>query len=357
MARGVRFSDQDSTVRRILSDIRSRKFAPVYLLCGEDPYFIDIIDRTLVEGVMPEEERAFNQTIVYGLDTDGGTVASYCLQLPMLGQHTLVVVREAQNLDRIEALEKYLASPSPTTILVICFKYTGKRKVDKRGKLYKACSTMGVFLETAFPYEYEIGPWLVGFVRDRGFRIDESVVGVLVNHMGTDLSRISRELDKLMVALPEGTVQITADDIERYIGISKKYNIFELQNAVAGGRLKEALTISDRLMSNPKDAPALLVVKTLYSAFRAIFTINYLGWRARVKHIPFPQSAELLSMLHTTERGLRDYTSWAQKWDNRKVFGILKILGEYDARSKGMDRGERTDAELVRELILKIYMQ
>lgn len=361
MAKGIKFSETEERSRAVLKDIGEGKFAPVYLLHGDDPYFIDLIDRTIASKALGEEMQAFNQIIMYGLDTDCGTVQSYCRQMPMMGGRMVIILREAQNLkkveDKVEDLEPYVSNPSPSTILVICFKGSDKKHIDQRSRFYKACVSNGVVIETSSPREYEIGGFIRSFVSSRGFEIDPRSVEVLVSHMGTDLSRISRELDKLMVALPVGTKRITSDDIEKYIGISKRFNIFELLNAVLYGKMDEALTIADHLMSNPKENPALLVIKMMYAPFRNMFIVNYLTWRARVKHVPFPSPAEMLQLLHTNDQGKRAITECAQKWDNRKVFRVLGLLREYDAKSKGLDRGDRTDAELVRELILKIFLQ
>ncbi len=350
----IRFKDCEADFRRLSADIDARKYAPVYLLMGEEPYFIDALCEKLATTVLDEAERSFNQIMLYGRDTDGGTVASYCRQVPMMGNYEVIIVKEAQRLDRLELLASYTAKPQKSTILVICHK---EKNADRRQQLYKTCAANGVVFESVRPRDYEIKEWLGGFVRSKGLEIDPSSIELLVNHLGTDISRIGNELSKLTVSLPADNRRITTDTIEEYIGISKEFNNFELCKAVATKDIRRALTIADRLSRNPKEYPLLLTILALFGTFREIFIVNYLRWQTQYRKVPFPSDPELLGILKTGNiYALRELKQTSALWNNRKVFEILGLLREYDAKSKGVDAGGSSDAELLRELLLKILM-
>lgn len=350
-----KFKDSDADFRKICSDIAARKFAPVYLLFGEEPYFIDVISEKLSTSILNEMERAFNQTTVYGRDTDGATVASHCRQMPMMGGHTVIIVKEAQALPQLEQLAAYTANPLPSTVLIICHK---EKSPDKRQALYKSCLANGVVFESIRPRDYEIKDWLGGFVAQHGLQIDPSCIELMINHLGTDISRISNELNKLIVSMPENNKRITAVEIENYIGISKEFNNFELCRAVATRDMKRAMTIADYLSKNPKQYPLLLTIMALFGTFREIFIVNYLNWLQAKKGIPFPTDQELLEHLKSSNiYALRDIKQYARGWQNAKVFNILGLLREYDGKSKGIDTGGKSEAELLRELLLKIFME
>ncbi len=350
----IRFKDCEADFRRLSADIDARKYAPVYLLMGEEPYFIDALCEKLATTVLDEAERSFNQIMLYGRDTDGGTVASYCRQVPMMGNYEVIIVKEAQRLDRLELLASYTAKPQKSTILVICHK---EKNADRRQQLYKTCAANGVVFESVRPRDYEIKEWLGGFVRSKGLEIDPSSIELLVNHLGTDISRIGNELSKLTVSLPADNRRITTDTIEEYIGISKEFNNFELCKAVATKDIRRALTIADHLSRNPKEYPLLLTILALFGTFREIFIVNYLRWQTQYRKVPFPSDPELLGILKTGNiYALRELKQTSALWNNRKVFEILGLLREYDAKSKGVDAGGSSDAELLRELLLKILM-
>ena len=350
-----RFKDSDADFRKIYNDIAQRNFAPVYLLMGEEPYFIDVLADRLSSSILNETERAFNQTTVYGRDTDGATIASHCRQMPMMGGYTVIIVKEAQAMPQLEQLAAYTANPLPSTVLVICHK---EKSADKRQQLYKSCLANGVVFESVRPREYEIKDWLGGFVAQHGLRIEPNCIELMINHLGTDISRISNELNKLIVSMPEGNTLITATEIENYIGISKEFNNFELCRAVATRDMARAMNIADHLSKNPKQYPLLLTIMALFGTFREIFIVNYLSWMQQKKGVPFPTDQELLGHLKSSNiYGLRDIKQYARGWKNSKVFNILGLLREYDGKSKGIDTGGMNDGELLRELLLKIFMQ
>ncbi|MFR9129288.1 MAG: DNA polymerase III subunit delta [Alistipes putredinis] len=352
---GVKFKDTMAAYDRLRGEIAGRKFAPVYLLMGEEAFFIDALCDLLASTILQESERAFNQLTVYGRDSDAGQVVNLCRQMPMMefvpggdSQGGAATARSRQTLAiHFETLA--------TTILIVCHK---EKNVDKRSQLYKSIAQHGAVLESVRPRDYEIGPWLAQFVASKGCTIDAKAQAMLTDHLGTDLAKISNELGKLLLSLPEGTKKITDAHIEQNIGISKDFNNFELCKAVTGQNLEQALRIADHFARNPKDNPLLVTILALFNQFREIFRINYLRWLSRHKGVPFPSDTELIGILRMNNAyALGELKQTSARWDNRRVFRILGLLREYDAKSKGMNAGGAPDGELLRELLLKIFLQ
>ena len=342
------------THRDIVEQVRRQEFVPVYLLMGDESYFIDALCDQLATGVLGEAERAFNQITVYGKDSETGQIINLCRQMPMMGSYQVVIVKEAQQLRGIEKLSLYTQKPSPTTILIICHK---EKSVDKRSAVYKGCTANGAVLESIQPRDYEIVAWLQQFTKQKGLSIDPKALSMLSDHLGTNISKIANELQKLMVSLPAGTTKITDADIEANIGISKDFNNFELCKAVMTRDMARALMIADHFARNPKDNPLLLTIMALFGQFRDLFVVNYLRWLSRHKGQPFPQDTELMRTLRKNNAFvINEIKQHAALWDNRKVFQILGLLREYDAKSKGLNTGGATDGELLRELLLKIFL-
>ena len=351
----LKFKDSVAAYEKLAQEIAARRFAPVYLLMGEEGYFIDALAERLATTVLDEASRAFNQITVYGRDSEAGQVINLCRQMPMMGQYQVVILKEAQQLKGLDKLALYTQKPSPTTILVICHK---EKNADKRSAFYKGCAANGTVLESVRPRDYEIAAWLQQFIRQKGFTIDPKALSMLTDHLGTDIAKISNEIRKLTVSLPEGTKRITDADIEANIGISKDFNNFELCKAVTGQNLEQALRIADHFARNPKDNPLLVTILALFNQFREIFRINYLRWLSRHKGVPFPSDTELIGILRMNNAyALGELKQTSARWDNRRVFRILGLLREYDAKSKGMNAGGSPDGELLRELLLKIFLQ
>ncbi|MCI5717050.1 MAG: DNA polymerase III subunit delta [Alistipes sp.] len=350
----VKFKDSVAEFERLGKDIAARRFAPIYLLMGEESYFIDALCDALASTVLTPAEQSFNQITVYGKDTDAAQVVNLCRQMPMMGSYEVIIVKEAQQLRNIEKLAHYTAKPQASTILVICHK---ERAVDRRSAFYKQCAASGVVFESVRPRDYEIGPWLTSFIASRGLKIDAKAVQMLTDQIGCDISKISNEVDKLLLALPAGTRSITDAHIEQYVGISKEYNNFELCNAVAAKQIERAMRIADHFARNPKEYPLLVTVMSLFNLFRDIFVVNYFGWLSSRKGQPFPDDMSLMRTLKKSNvYAVKEIKQAAARWENRRVFNILGLLREYDAKSKGIDTGGADDGELLRELLLKIFM-
>lgn len=348
------FKESVEQYNALSGSIRNRQFAPVYLLMGEEPFFIDRLSDLLAENILNETEKAFNQTVIYGKDTEGGAIVNLCRQMPMMGGKMVVIVKEAQQLKKIEQLANYTQNPQESTVLVICHK--GKN-VDKRTPLYKSCKDKGVAFESVPPRDYEISGWLSDFVRSKGLLLDTKASAMMVDHLGADIAKIANELDKLITSLPEGTKNITADHIEQNIGISKEFNTFELTRAVSEKNLTKAMQIADHFARNPKDNPFVMTISMLFNHFQRIFILNYQRWLARKEQRGMPSEMDLARMLKLpTSFFLKEYQLAANHYPTPKCFFVFGLLREYDMKSKGVESGSADDGELLKELLLKIML-
>ncbi len=348
------FRDSVDMYASLCQQIAARKFAPVYLLMGEESYFIDLLSSLLSESILNEAERAFGQITLYGKESEAGAIINFCRQVPMMGAYQVVIVKEAQQLRGLDKLSLYMQSPSPTTILVLCHK---ERNMDKRWQLYKQIEAKGVVFESIPPRDYELPAWIGDYARSKGFTLDPKAISMLTDHLGADITKITNELGKLLTFLPEGTKNITAEQIEQNIGISKDFNNFELTKALSERDMAKAMRIADHFARNPKDNPLLVTMSALFTHFQRIFIVNYQRWLSRHKGKPMPSDMELARMMKLSNAFfLKEYTQAASLYPNNKVFAILGLLREYDLKSKGMGAGQTDDGELLKELLLKILM-
>ncbi|MFI3324200.1 MAG: DNA polymerase III subunit delta [Rikenellaceae bacterium] len=349
----LKFRDSVAEIAKIRSEIAARSFAPIYLLMGEESYFIDLLCDALDEAILPEGDRAFNSLTLYGKDSEVGQVVNCCRQMPMMGTQQVVILKEAQQLRNIEKLSLYTTSPNPSTIFIICHK---EKSVDKRSQLYKHCAAKGKVFESIRPRDYEIAPWLTEHIASRGCQIDHKALSMITENLGTDLSKVTGEITKLLLSLPSGTTRITDSDVEQNIGISKEYNNFELCRAVVTRNFSRALMIAEHFSHNPKDNPLLLTIMALFSQFKHLFVYNYLMWLTKFRNATPPSDQELMSKLNIRNiYAIGELRQVAPAWPNKKVFAILGLLREYDGKSKGINTGGATDGELLRELLLKIF--
>ncbi len=359
MAKSVKFSDCLSNFNALMSDIEARRFAPIYLLSGDEGYFIDALADRLASTILSEAERAFNQITVYGLDSDAGKVVNLCRQLPMMGSYEVIILREAQQLPKIENLVHYTSSPQTTTILVICYKNKEQgRGLDKRTAFYKSCVKNGVVFDSVRPRDYEVDGWLSSYIKSAGMAISPKAAAMLKEHVGMDLCRMAKEIDKLKVSMSADERNITDSHIEQYIGLSKEFNTFELNDAVLKQDMARAMRIADHFGHNPKSYPVTLTITILFGLFQQLFLLNYLMWQTRKKGVPFPSDMELMSKIRANNTFLlKELKANVARWPNSRVFAILGLLREYDAKSKGLGGVNMADGELLRELLLKIFMK
>ncbi len=349
----VRFRDTLEQVSRIEKDVAKGEFAPLYLLMGPEGYFIDRVADLLNASILPEEQKAFNQTVVYGKDSDAGAIVNLCRQMPMMGGRQAVFIREAQSLGKaIEKLALYTANPSPHTILVICHK---EKNLDKRTQLYKQIASQGVVMESVAPYDNEMEGWLQEYFKGRSLGIEPKALRMLTDNLGTDIAKTVGEVQKLLTGLDEGIKSITAQHIEERIGISKDFNTFELTKALSERNAAKALLIADHFARNPKENPLVVTLSTLYSHFQRIFTLNYLVWQSKRPGGSMPSEFDLSRTLKLPHpMFLNEYRQAAGLYPNKKVFGILGMIRECDMKSKGMNDGGMDDGELLRGLLLQI---
>jgi len=329
------------TFEQIVGDIKRKIYHPVYLLHGEESYFIDAITDLIEASVLTESEKEFNQTVIYGRDTDPGRIMDMARRFPMMANYQVVVVREAQDIEKIENLQPYMDKPQPSTILVIAHKY---KKVDLRKGFAKSVAKTGVVFESPKLYDNKIPAWINEQVVIKGYSIKPEACQLLAEYLGTDLGRISNELEKLVINLPEGKA-IDAALIEKNIGISKDYNIFELQNALGTKDVARANRIINYFAANTKQNPTIVVLTVLFGYFMKVMIYHQLQDKS-------PKNAA--SVLSVNPYFVKDYALAAQNYPFRRIRAIIALLREYDLRLKGINNGSTGESELLRELVFKI---
>ena len=275
----------------------------------------------------------------------------------MMGAHEVIIVKEAQQLSKIENLVHYTSSPQPSTILIICYKNKEQgRGLDKRTSFYTSCAKSGVVFESVRPRDYEIDGWLTSYISSVGLTIAPKAMAMLKEHVGMDLGRMAREIDKLVVSMPQGERAVTDAHIEQYIGISKEFNTFELNDAVLKQDVGRAMRIADHFGHNPKSYPVTLTITILFGLFQQLFLYNYHMWQCRKRGVAMPSDSELMTAIRANNPyALREIKVNVGRWNNRRVFNILGLLREYDAKSKGVESGGLNGGELLNELLLKIF--
>lgn len=330
-------------VKQIVADIRSGNIKPIYFLYGEEPYYIDKIAQFIEKNVLSEEEKGFNQMVLYGKEASIDEIVGNAKRYPMMAERHVVIVKEAQELSRtIESLAAYAENPQPTTVLVMCYKY---KKIDKRKSLYKAVAKNGVVFESKKLYENKVSDWLRKVVNGKGYSISHKASILLVEYLGTDLSRISKELDKLAIVLPKET-QITPEEIEKHIGISKDYNNFELKKAIGERDVLKATKIINYFANNPKDNPFVLTVTLLYSFFSQLLRYHGLN-----DHSP----KSVASALRINPYFVGEFQTAARNFSMKNVSAIIAHLREMDLKGKGVGATAISQSDLLKELLVKIF--
>lgn len=338
------------TVEDILKDLKARKFKPIYLLQGEEPYFIDKIVDYMEQHVLSDAEKGFNQTVLYGKDTDMNTVLNAARRFPMMSEYQLVIIKEAQELSwgkeddgnkkTPDFTLNYFEKPQNSTILVFAYKHGN---FDKRKKVYKVISQNGVVFQSDVIKDYKITPWIDGYIKSKGYKISPSALGLIGEYLGTDLSKITNEVDKLCLNIDVST-EISVDHVQKNIGISKDYNVFELQKALASQNILKCNQIINYFADNPKANPLVLVMGNLYSYFSKILKYHYLS-----------NKADAAKELGVNPYFVKDYELAARTFPWQKTYQIITLLREYDLKSKGLNSsGNTSNGELLKELLFKI---
>jgi DNA polymerase III subunit delta len=330
------------TYEEIISGLKKRIFKPVYFLAGEETYYIDLIVNYIENNTLPEEERAFNQIIIYGDDTNINAIIDTARRFPMMATHQVVIIKEAQSLKKIEDLSVYLEKPLLSTILVFCYKY---KTLDKRTKLYKLLDSNGGYFESARVRDYQIPAWIERYLMTKGIKTDPSAAAMLTEFLGTDLHKIVNELDKLIITLPKEKPIITTSIIEKNIGISKDYNNFELLKAVGERDILKANMIINHFANNPKDNPLTLTIASLFGLFSKLLTYHYLADKSK---------NNVAAALKVNPFFVRDYEIAGSKYNVAKTVQVISLLRSFDMKSKGFGDVGTEHGDLLKEMVFKI---
>jgi len=333
---------QETSYEQILTDLRKKVYQPVYFLMGEEPYYIDFISDFIQNNVLNDSEKEFDQTILYGKDVDINTVINAAKRYPMMSPYQVLIVKEAQLIKDWDNLVHYLSNPSKSTILVFCYKYGTP---DKRKKWYQEVTKIATVYESVKLRDYEIGAWITKYCKSKNVAIDDKAVAMLSDFLGTDLSKLVNELDKLVLTKPADMQRITPDLVEKNIGISKDYNVFELQAALINRDVLKANRIIQYFSENKKANPMVLVLAQLFKFFSELMLYHYL---------PDKSQGAVASELKINPYFVKDYQKASQVYGAWKTMNIISFIRETDARYKGIDNPSTDEADLLVELIFKI---
>ena len=338
------------TAADIIKDIKAKKFKPVYLLHGEEPYYIDQVIDYMEEHVLTDMEKGFNQTVLYGKDTDMATILNAAKRYPMMSDYQLIIVKEAQDLKwgkdadsgnkEAEFVQNYFERPLESTILVLGFKYAN---FDKRKKLYKAIAKSGLIFQSDPVRDYKLAQWIEEMVKEKGYKIAPQAAALMAEYLGADLSKIANEVEKLMLNISKETA-IDTTHVQKNIGISKEYNVFELQKAIVQRNVFKCNQIVNYFSDNPKANPMVMVLASLNSYFSKVLKYHYL-----------PNKNDAAKELGVSPFFVKDYEAAARNYDFNKTVQLISLFREYDLKSKGVDStGNTTDGELLKELVFKM---
>ncbi len=330
------------SAEKILNDWKKKNFKPVYWFEGEEEFYIDQLVDAAEHKILSEAEASFNLSVFYGKDSSWADVVNACMRYPMFGDKQVVILKEAQQMKELDKLEAYIEKPLASTIFVVAHK---EKKVDGRSKLAKLLKDKAEVLSTKKLYDNELPSWTQDYIESKGYQPTQKAIQLLVEHIGNDLSRISNEVDKVILNLGSRT-NITEDDIENFVGISKEYNVFELQNAVGKKNLSKALQIVQYFEGNPKAAPIQLVLPSLYSYFSKVFML--FGAQGDDKAVSAQTGINAWF--------LKDYKATASMYGYEGVQSALLLMHHYNLRSVGVNDVGTEDASLLKEMIFKMMM-
>lgn len=328
------------SAEKIISDWKKKQFRPIYWLEGEEEYFIDKVVDYAEHKILSDAEASFNLSIFYGKDANWADVMNACRRYPMFAERQVVLLKEAQQMKDVEKLEPYMENPLSSTVLVVSYK---DKKLDARKKFTKYVKENGEVLTTKKMYDRELPAWTQEFVQSKGLSITPKGLALVVDHIGNDLSRIENEIQKISVNLGQRKT-ITEDDIEEYIGVSKEFNVFELQTALAARDLSRAVRIVQYFESNPKAAPIQLILPSLYSFFSKVFMVFGTNGDER----------SVATALGISPFFVKDYLNAARNFGQQGTERVLILLHHYNLKSIGIGSSSTPDGSLMKELLLKI---
>ena len=327
---------------QIIGDLKEKKYAPVYFFEGEEPYFMDQISQYILDNVLTEDEKGFNQSVLYGKDLSIDAIMTASKRFPMMAQRQVVVIREAQNIRNIEDLTPYAENPMRSTVLVINYKY---KTIDKRKKLYKALIKNGVFFESKPLYESNIPAWITKYLKEKNLGIDPRAAQMITDFIGNDLQRIVNELEKVTISMVPGT-SIMPEDVERNIGISKEFNMFEFQKALGNKDILKSNLIVNYFIDNEKNNPLTVIMGMLTGFFRKILVYHTIEMKSDRNLIA--------QKLGVNPFFVNDYINAGRNYNLDKAVNIISMMREYDLRSKGARGGSTENGDLLKELVFKI---
>lgn len=327
--------------RDIIEAVRNREFAPVYLLMGDESYYIDRISEYIADNVLTEDEKGFNQQIIYCTrDTNVADIINSAKRYPMMAEYQVVIVKEAQNLLNIEDLSYYVLNPLKSTILVICYK---NGSIDKRKKIVAAIEREGIVFESKKIKDGFLPPFIIDYLKRKNVDIEDRAVHILVQSIGSDLNRMASELDKLVLTLPPGFKKITPDLVEKNIGISKEFNNWELRNAIVEKDIYKANQIINYFNENPKANPPIMTLSVLFNFFSNMMMIYYAPDKTDqgiCQHMDFKSSWQV-----------KEYKEAMRNYSAMKTMLIIGKIRETDAKLKGVEKGNASDKDIMKELI------
>jgi DNA polymerase-3 subunit delta len=328
---------------KIINDIKSGIIQPIYFLMGEETYYIDIITAYIEENLLSDDEKGFNQMVIYGRDTTVEEVIAHAKRYPMMAERQVVIVREAQELSRtIDKLEAYAENPQASTVLVLAYKY---KTLDKRKKVTKLLEKNGLVFESKKLYENQVATWITRVIQGKGLAIEPKAAAILVEFLGNDLSRISNELEKLKIIFPKGHT-VTPKDIEVNIGFSKDYNNFELRAAIGERNPLKAYRIAHYFSQNPKENPLVVTTSMVFAFFTQL--LQYHGLKDK-------SQGNVSKVLRVSPFYVKDYELAARNFPMKKVAAVVAKIRDIDAKSKGVGASNLTHGDLLKELLVTIF--
>lgn len=337
----------DAAAKKVWANIKARKFEPVYLLQGEETYYIDLISDYIELNALSDSEKGFNQVVVYGKDVTVATILTHAKRFPMMSEKQVVIVKEAQDIQDLQKetgtklLLSYLTNPLSSTILVLCHKH---KTLDKRKELGKKADQLAVSLTFKKPYENQLGEFISEYITEKGYRIDEAAIRVLAEYVGNDLSRLANEIDKVLIdTARESTIK--AETVMSRVGISKEYNIFELQKAFVTKDTYQAARIASYFERNTKKNPVIPMVAILYSFFSKLLVASTLSDTSE---------KGLVAALKISPYAVRDYSAASRRYSVAKIIENISLLREADLKLKGVNSGSSQEGEILKELVFRL---
>ena len=337
----------DPAAAKILNDLRNKKYAPVYVLEGEETYYIDLISNYIEAYALSDSEKSFNQVVLYGKDTPVSMILTHARRFPMMAERQVVIIREAQDIPDLQKepglrlMLDYFTRPVPSTILVLCHMH---KTLDKRKELGKKIDQLMLSARFKKPFENQIPDFISEYVKGKGFRVEEAGIRVLCEYVGNDLQRLANEIDKVLIGLSEAGM-VTAERVMAQVGVSREYNIFELQKALISKDAFLAAKIVAYFERNTKKNPVILAVAFLYFFFSKLLTATTVSGRGE---------KEMISLLKISPFAARDYTNALQRYSTEKIIENVSLLREADLKLKGVNSGTVSESQILKELIFRL---